>query len=75
VAFASIAVRATIKIHECIEHSPPSAPAESFWLARGMRVSCEALGDFVVDLELVRFVRDHGATFRAVDHRTPGYPV
>jgi hypothetical protein len=64
VAFASIAVRATIKIHECLEHCPPGAPAESRWLARGMRVSCEALGDFVIDPELVRFVRDHDRVYK-----------
>src|SRR4051812_8433110 len=62
-AFASITVKATIDIHQCLEYSPPGAPTASHWVTRGLRVSCEALGDLVIEPELVRFIRDQDRVY------------
>jgi hypothetical protein len=50
-------IRATITVNKCLENSAPSAPRESKWLARGLRTSCDTIGDLLVDVEFAGFLR------------------
>ena len=56
-SFANSLLRATKAVHECLENSAAGAPREARWIVAGLRESCTALGDLLIDPDLLRYFR------------------